>query len=182
MAPSFEVRALPLPEVSARDAELAAHLAEWMASAVAAARCAPLEPYAADVLAEDAKWPGSLVLLAEEEVGEPVGLLIASSDRVDRPECPRATVVWVAVRPDRRRRGIATRLVAGLLAELGDAHVDGLVVPSDPTAHGFWLAQGWQEGRTTRSGDQVWMERPRLQALSEASRPRPAACLRRPVH
>ena len=94
--------------------------------------------------------PGSL--LVAEEGGEVVGVLIAAWDGW------RGGMYRLAVRPERRRRGIGR-----LLVEAGEAHlracgaprVTALVAFEDERARAFWVALGYDVdedvGRLVRS-------------------------------
>jgi ribosomal protein S18 acetylase RimI-like enzyme len=84
--------------------------------------------------------PGAL-LLAEED-GDVVGVLIAGWNGW------RGSFYRLAVRPDRRRAGIATRLVrAGeeRLAALGARRLDAIVVSDEDDAARFWAAAGYEQ-------------------------------------
>jgi len=84
--------------------------------------------------------PGSL-LVAEED-GELVGALIAAWDGW------RGNMYRLAVAPDRRRQGIARRLVeAGeeRLRGLGAPRVSALAWREDEPAYGVWQATGYDE-------------------------------------
>jgi ribosomal protein S18 acetylase RimI-like enzyme len=82
--------------------------------------------------------PGSLLLA--EECGELVGTLIAAWDGW------RGNMYRLAVRSDRRRRGVATELVrAGetRLRACGAKRVTALVVTRDEAAGGLWASAGF---------------------------------------
>ena len=84
--------------------------------------------------------PGAL-LVAEDE-GELVGTLIAAWDGW------RGNMYRLAVAPDRRREGIARRLVeAGedRLRDRGSRRVSALVWRDDEPAYGLWEATGYED-------------------------------------
>jgi ribosomal protein S18 acetylase RimI-like enzyme len=83
---------------------------------------------------------GSTSWLAEDEAGRPVGFLLGYRSP-DRPA--EAVVHLVAVRPNRRRRGIGRSLVEafrGQVEPLGVTTVTALAWPDDPVAIAFFRA------------------------------------------
>jgi ribosomal protein S18 acetylase RimI-like enzyme len=95
---------------------------------------------------------GPAVLLVAESGGEVAGALIAAWDGW------RGNLYRLAVRTDRRRQGIGSRLVAAgeeYLRSRGAARVTALVAFDDDVAAGFWDAAGYpldrQIGRHVRN-------------------------------
>jgi ribosomal protein S18 acetylase RimI-like enzyme len=85
-------------------------------------------------------------LLVADAGGELVGSLIAAWNGW------RGSFYRLAVRPDHRRRGLATRLVREgerHLRERGAIRLDALVAADEVGALGFWSSTGyaWQEER-----------------------------------
>ena len=81
------------------------------------------------------------VLLLSEEAGELAGAVIAAWDGW------RGNVYRLAVRPERRRRGIASMLVAAAhehLREQGCRRVTALVGAGDERAASVWRAAGYE--------------------------------------
>jgi ribosomal protein S18 acetylase RimI-like enzyme len=59
----------------------------------------------------------------------------------------RGYLYHLAVAPDVRRRGVASRLVASCLDKLAEAGIDKIhvqVVVENDVAHDFWADRGWQ--------------------------------------
>lgn len=86
---------------------------------------------------------GSALLLAEAD-GELVGVLIAAWDGW------RGNMYRLAVRPDRRREGIALRLIrAGEehLRHRGARRITALVAHGDPVAGMVWCTAGYNQDR-----------------------------------
>ena len=81
------------------------------------------------------------VLLLSEEAGELTGAVIAAWDGW------RGNIYRLAVRPERRRRGIASMLVAAAhehLREQGCRRVTALVGADDERAASLWRAAGYE--------------------------------------
>ncbi|MFD8233921.1 GNAT family N-acetyltransferase [Streptomyces sp. NPDC059696] len=82
--------------------------------------------------------PGALILA--EHRGEPAGTVIAGFDGW------RCHLYRLAVHPDRRRRGIATALLAAAekrFVRLGGRRADAMVLTRNETAHRTWGAAGY---------------------------------------
>jgi ribosomal protein S18 acetylase RimI-like enzyme len=117
---------------AASGADVCAVLELW---SFARSRHATTTDHPGDVQRLVTERPGSL--LVADVGGVVVGVLIAVWDGW------RGNVYRLAVHPDHRRCGIATRLVkAGEdhLRELGARRVTALVAHDDPTAAAFWAA------------------------------------------
>ncbi|GGY31512.1 GNAT family N-acetyltransferase [Streptomyces djakartensis] len=85
-----------------------------------------------------ARDPGALILA--ELGGEPVGTVIAGFDGW------RCHLYRLAVRPDHRRRGIASALLAAAeerFVRLGGRRADAMVLTRNETAHHAWAAAGY---------------------------------------
>ena len=122
---------------SAAAADVAAVLELWSRARSAGASLRDDEEVVARLLEAD---PGSL-LVAERE-GELIGTVIAAWDGW------RGNMYRLAVAPDRRRQGIARRLVeAGeeRLRGLGAPRVSALAWREDEPAYGVWQATGYDE-------------------------------------
>ena len=120
----------------AEPADIETVLAIWAAARSSAART-PDDPDVVSSLLE--RDPGAL-LVADLD-GELVGALIAGWDGW------RGNIYRLAVLPDHRRQGIATRLVeAGhdRLRALGARRVTALVGGEEGAAHRLWRAVGYQ--------------------------------------
>ncbi len=89
----------------------------------------------------------ALVLVAESD-GDIVGSIIGGFDGW------RGNVYRLVVHPERRRQGIARRLVSGVddwLADLGVRRVNALAEKAHPLARPFWDASGYElDERMTR--------------------------------
>ncbi len=86
-------------------------------------------------------------LVVAEHDSRVVGSVIAGWDGW------RGSVYRLAVAPEHRRRGLATRLVGEAekrLVEAGAVRLQAIVVDSDEQALGFWTAIGW-ERQTARA-------------------------------
>lgn len=120
-----------------RREEVAAVLELW-AGARSGHAVSPDDPAAAERLAADG------ALLVAEEADRIVGALIAAWDGW------RGNMYRLAVRPERRRRGIALALVrAGeeRLRSLGAGRVTALVAREDDVAGALWDAAGYERDR-----------------------------------
>ncbi|MEU6477083.1 GNAT family N-acetyltransferase [Streptomyces sp. NPDC047017] len=79
-------------------------------------------------------------LLLAEDAGELVGTVIAGFDGW------RCHLYRLAVRPDRRRRGVGSALLAAAeerFARLGGRRADAMVLTGNETAHQAWRASGY---------------------------------------
>ena len=83
--------------------------------------------------------PGAL--LVADDRGRLVGSVVAGWDGW------RGSIHRLVVAPDRRRTGLARRLLAAAedrLAALGGRRTQAIVVATDADAVGFWSASGWE--------------------------------------
>jgi ribosomal protein S18 acetylase RimI-like enzyme len=95
---------------------------------------------------------GSTSWLAEDEAGRPMGFLLGYRSP-DRPA--EAVVHLVAVRPDRRRRGLGRSLVDAFRGQVevdGVTAVTALAWPDDPIAIAFFRALGFRPDEGPGSG------------------------------
>ena len=86
----------------------------------------------------------AIVLVAEQD-GHIAGSIIATFDGW------RGNLYRLAVDPDYRRQGLASKLVGEVdsrLASLGVKRITALVEKDHPEAVGFWNAQGYQHDQT----------------------------------
>ena len=90
----------------------------------------------------------SAVCLAVSELWNPIGAAIGVRDAEDDA----GHVLWLYVRPEHRRQGVATTLLEGLEAELAERGCRSLVLGyprSGETALDAWLAaEGWDTERS----------------------------------
>ena len=128
-----------MSDVSIRPADagdIGAVLAVWAEARSVTART-PDDPEVVGRLLE--RDPGALLVASED--GTVLGAIIAGWDGW------RGNVYRLAVLPEHRRRGIATRLVeAGhdRLRELGARRITALVGGEEGAAHRLWRACGYQ--------------------------------------
>ena len=91
---------------------------------------------------------GDVVVARAERTGSVVGALVAT-----RPEPTRRHVSAVAVRRERRGRGIGSALVAAALERAeGDPRVDRMSAAFDADLTGFYTALGFDLGRDRDAG------------------------------
>ena len=110
------------------------------------------EAAAAPSVSDDAAGVGALLerdrgslILAFDDSGELVGTIVAAWDGW------RGHVYRLAVRPDRRRSGVATTLVSAAEARLrsfGARKIQGIVLADNDVAQAFWESNGYAHDAT----------------------------------